>query len=154
MKRGAPLKSFARIERRTRLLSSARLVTRSPLKSSGRINPKRARRIDRETPQETRYKAWIHGPWQSCDLLVSVPGHRCSGIGGLQAAHLRDMTGLGLKGSWLETIPACPGGHDEIDGRAPSEFFGAMTLDEKKAWMRERIAVHDARFAANVEVLS
>lgn len=113
---------------------------------------KRARRIDRETPVEMDYKRWIHDPDQVCDLSVSVPGHVCGGIGGLQAAHLRDMTGLGLKENWLETIPACPDGHDEIDGRAPSKFFGAMSLDEKKAWMRSRIAVHNARFHASVEV--
>ncbi|HVZ89592.1 MAG TPA: hypothetical protein VHG72_21705 [Polyangia bacterium] len=127
--------------------ATAKLGRGTPLKRSW-IKRKSPRRISRETPVEKAYKT-VYLRNQPCDGLTSLPGHICS-PGPIQQIHLRDRTGLGLKERNLSSIPGCRGLHDEYDSRSKGQgHFAGWSLEDKKAWMRGRIAVHNARFYAS-----
>lgn len=113
MKRGAPL------QRRT------------PLERGGPIRRRRARRIDRETPEERRHKELVRR-MTDCSFARSPFPHLGPCDGPLQLAHLGiGKGGMGLKkGDWTHAAMACASHHDQWDGREqPSVFAG---------WPRER----------------
>lgn len=119
----------------------------TPLRRNAPMVRKPARRRERDCEYDD-YTAWLHT--QPCDGLTSFPGHICDGP--IQQAHLRDMTGLGRKELPTDSIPLCMALHDEYDGRRPAERFKGMDLDNKKTWMRGRIAVYQARYHANLAI--
>lgn len=115
--------------------------TRKPLKRSKQMRKRRARRIDRETPVEKVYRAWVHNrPCAARELF----GHVCDGP--IQMAHFRNMTGLGLKENNVRSIALCRRGHlDEYDQTAGP--FAAMGKVGKKYWFECRLIEAHADFA-------
>jgi hypothetical protein len=108
------------------------------------MKKKSARRIKRDAAFQP-YNDWQRG--EPCDAIEAFPSHVCDGP--VQQAHLRDHTGLGLKELPTSTLRLCMGAHDDYDGRRrPSVLFTGLTLDEKKDWMKARIALQVARFEA------
>ena len=65
----------------------------------------------------------------------------------VEAAHLRDMTGMGRKESDLTCIPLCKEAHDDLDGRAPFLFKG-WSKQAKKDFHNLRSAEVRERYKA------
>lgn len=123
---------------------------RKPLKRSGPIKRKSARRIAKQTAEERAFMDWLHKQECCAKGLVIVPGvnppyttmHWCfagqyEGQEPVQAAHFRDHTGTGRKESDLTCIPLCRTIHDDYDGRT-QELFKGWSLEARKDWHRLR----------------
>lgn len=121
---------------------------RKPLKRSGPIKRKSARRISKQTAEERAFMEWLHR--QECCAKgnafivggqVYTTTHWC--FAGLydqppvQAAHFRDHTGTGRKEGDLTCIPLCIDMHDDYDGRRP-HFFKGWSTEARKDWHRLR----------------
>jgi len=139
MKRGAPLKRYARL-----------LTRGSPMKRS-RIRWKPARRIDRETPAEKVHKRGILD-MRICAFSRYSGAGRCRGQ--LQSGHLGHGRGTSLKhGDWTTATRMCASHHDQWDGRQKPSVFDAMPAEEREA-LRER-EIHLAReFVAGRQAVS
>lgn len=119
-------------------------AARAPLPRS-RMKAKRARRIDRETPQEKLYKAWIHTqPCVGEHFGKTDVGHKCEGA--IEQSHERNMTGLGLKSNNLRSIPMCAWLHrlwEQHDG-----WFRGWSKEGRRLWFGARVDKFNARFNA------
>jgi len=94
------------------LLHAIPKPTRSPkepkrLRRRAWMRKKAPRRLKR-AGSDREYLAWLHT--QLCILAPLYPLHQCSG--GLQASHLRSMTGMGLKEPDCHAIPMCRALHE------------------------------------------
>lgn len=121
------------------------LERRTALRRSGPIKRQTPRRILRMSDEDRDYTAWLHG--EPCAALASLPGHQvCSGP--IQAAHLRDHTGLGLKAPADQQIPLCRSVHEDYDRHIGR--FRDWPMETMKAWFREQLArVRDAWYRRN-----
>lgn len=121
---------------------------RKPLQRSKAMHKRSARRISRKSDEERLYLEWLHRQ-ECCAKGIQfirdgyTVTHWCyAGMYdriGVEAAHLRDMTGMGRKESDLTAIPLCRELHDDLDNRAP-HFFKGWPLQAKKDWHRLRQA--------------
>lgn len=162
MKRGAPLKTRARLARRTPLKSSGCFglatrsrsgpaagasvnpswntrglagggaLTKSPLKRKKPMRRKPPRRLERDAP-EAGYTHWLH--YQVCRAAGVVP-HDCSHR--TQAAHLRDHTGLSRKEPAERQTTLCDVVHQEFDQRRG--YFAGWSNEARLEWFLARVA--------------
>lgn len=102
--------------------------TPRPKKRRKWMRRKRARRIEKQTPEDRRYLAWLHT--QPCVGAESVPRHEC--LGRIEAAHFRDVTGASRKEPDTTCIPLCQSLHGDYD-QARGYFYG-IPRDERKLW--------------------
>lgn len=139
MKRGSPLKRYARL-----------LTRGKPMKRS-RIKWKPARRIDRETPAEKEHKRGIL-EMRVCAFSRYSGAGRCQGP--LQSGHLGHSGGMGAKhGDWTTATRMCMSHHDQWDGRHKPSVFDAMPVEAVEE-LRER-EIHLAReFVAGRQAVS
>lgn len=114
---------------------------RRPLKRHTWMARRRPRRLSR-AGSDPAYLAWLHA--QPCHLDAGYMYHEhCEGR--IEAAHLRDMTGLGLKEPDRNAIPLCSLAHRMFD-QHKGIFLGWSKL-ERFAWFMGAIAVTQARYA-------
>ena len=108
---------------------------RRPLVRKHWMRKKAPKRLKREG-SDRAYLAWLHtlpccyAPW-------------CKD-GPIEAAHHRDMTGLGRKEDDSKAIPLCRSHHRQFDGH-----YGAFLLAEKeqrKLWFLAKIAQTQAAY--------
>lgn len=116
-------------------------MKRSPIKRRTPIKRKRARRIDRKGDGERRFTTWIHDN-QRCVGHGLIASHVCSGR--LEQAHARNMTGLGLKESDLNSVPMCSALHAAFDGH--TAWFRGWSKEERRVWFMARVAECQARY--------
>lgn len=109
-------------------------------KPRGHMKRRRSRRIDRKTPAEAHYTAWIHG--RPCVGRGTIPFHICEGP--IQQAHIRDMTGLGLKASDFLSVAACRDLHESYD--QAKGIFESYGKEGRKHWLYSRIIEAHADF--------
>lgn len=98
------------------------------------------RRIERDAP-EAGYTHWLHA--QPCRAIGVIRGHVCKLP--IQAAHLRNHTGLSRKEPAHLQTSLCDGIHDEYDERRGYfecwddvrrvEWFLARVAESRLAWM-------------------
>jgi hypothetical protein len=134
-----------------------RVKARRPLKRSP-MKRRRARRVARKSFEEAAFLVWLHTQpccakgFRYCALPPYINTHWChAGIYGgqppIEAAHLRDMTGLGRKESDLTCIPLCGEAHRDFD--QAKGIFKDTTKAGRKRWHRERQAEVQARWQAH-----
>lgn len=87
---------------------------------------KAPRRLKKQSPADRRYLKWLHT--QVCVGVEAFPRHEC--LGEIQAAHFRDMTGLGRKSADTTCIPMCQSLHGDYD-QARGWFYGTTKEDRK-----------------------
>lgn len=142
MKRGATLKTYARLERHTPIERGA---------------PMKRTRLRKASPRRVAERAHMR-PWlafvakMSCagEFGVLIPGrgwreHLCEGP--IQVMHLGRKPGVGLKCPDDETGPGCMRLHMDLDQRRGP--FRRLTPEEVRAWKDGVIA--DVRKAATPE---
>lgn len=117
------------------LSRKTRLKTYAPLRRTKPMRRKRPRRIDRETPAERYYKAWIH--------LQSCVG-KC--YGPVQQSHERNHTGLGLKENNFRSLAMCAWLHDQWT-RADGPFY-FWKPETRNRWFRLAVLEYHRRFFA------
>lgn len=121
---------------------------RFPKPVKAKKTPKRKKRhtpkrVEKETPAEKAWKAWVHQ--RPCAGIRSFTNHGNYCYLNVQQAHLRDMTGLGLKESNYLSIPLCMDLHSAHDeARGP---FAPMGREGRKHWMFARLIEERAQYS-------
>lgn len=111
---------------------------RKPLKRKRYMRKRRARRIERQTPMEQAFVHWLH------DQPCALRSWECNGS--IQAAHFRDMTGLGRKERDETCIPLCRKHHEDYD--QAKNYFAAWDRGWRKLWHQARQSETRAIWAA------
>jgi hypothetical protein len=118
-------------------------VKRTALKRKKPMRRRSSRRVRRKTAAERAHLDRVHASPCAGDgrLFVRVDSpdmmlHLCDGP--IQAAHFRNMTGVGRKESDLTTIPLCRSLHEQYD-QAKGVFAG-WGRDARKQWHLARQA--------------
>jgi hypothetical protein len=104
-----------------------------------RLRRKPARRIQRETPVERSYVAWLH--LRPC-VGVAMYGHVCDGR--IEQSHERRNTGLGLKAPPRRSVPMCSQLHGHWENHC-CEFAG-WSRDKRAEFMDKHISRENAAF--------
>lgn len=100
------------------------------------MKKRRARRIDRETPEESFFKDAVHR--LPCVGIAHIPGHRC--VGRIEQSHERSIakgSGTGVKLKNTECCAMCWGLAREWDDNVGS--FNRWPKAKRMAWMAERV---------------
>ena len=103
---------------------------------------KKAPRRLKRAGSDREYLAWLHT--QPCVLFPLYPLHECSG--GIQASHLRSMTGMGLKEPDRHAIPMCRSLHEAWE-QHKGPFRGLAKLSRFAMfmqWIRDTQAAYAA----------
>jgi len=125
------------------------LQRKTPLKRGGYIVKHRARRLDRETPEEAQYRAWVHT--QVCVGHAIDSFHRCMDRLGrptehVEQSHIRFNTGMSAKPNELRSLPMCGALHVQWEERKGA--FSGLDNFERFAWAEPHIQAHYERFRA------
>jgi hypothetical protein len=107
----------------------------------------RAKRIDRESPEEAQYRAWVHG--ERCVGHLFDYAHKCRDRFGsptdrVEQSHIRFNTGMGQKPPETQSLPMCgflANQWDEYKGP-----FRGMTPLQRFAWAKPLLDEHLERF--------
>jgi hypothetical protein len=91
-----------------------------------------SRRVQRKTDADRAFLSWLH--LQACRLHWIGGHYGCDGP--IQAAHFRDMTGVGRKEPDITCVPLCRRHHEQYD--QAKGYFAGMTRDERKGWHRHQ----------------